>query len=96
MVAGSRIVLAGSGTFETRERAARKRIRELTASVPLRRDDGSAKLFVGHSFQHNLNRGPPKAGSAEHCRGFVEWIRTSVPQRTPNSFRGTARTRRQK
>lgn len=36
--------------------------RELTVSVPLRRDDGSIVLFTGHRVQHNFSRGPAKGG----------------------------------
>ncbi len=38
--------------------------RELTVSVPLRRDDGSVELLVGHRVQHNLSRGPSKGWAA--------------------------------
>lgn len=36
--------------------------RELTVSVPLRKDDGSIVLFTGHRVQHNFSRGPAKGG----------------------------------
>lgn len=37
--------------------------RELTVAVPLRRDDdGRQEMYVGHSVQHNLFRGPAKGG----------------------------------
>ena len=36
--------------------------REMTVSVPLRRDDGSLALYTGHRVQHNLSRGPGKGG----------------------------------
>lgn len=36
--------------------------REMTTSIPLRRDDGSVELLVGHRVQHNLSRGPAKGG----------------------------------
>ena len=36
--------------------------RELTVTVPLRRDDGSTAIYVGHRVQHNLSRGPAKGG----------------------------------
>ena len=36
--------------------------RELTVSIPLRRDDGTVEIFTGHRVQHNLSRGPAKGG----------------------------------
>jgi len=36
--------------------------REVTVSVPLRRDDGSVEVLTGHRVQHNLSRGPAKGG----------------------------------
>lgn len=36
--------------------------REMTVSVPLRRDDGSIEMYVGYRVQHNLSRGPAKGG----------------------------------
>ena len=36
--------------------------RELTVSIPLRRDDGTVEMFTGHRVQHNLSRGPAKGG----------------------------------
>lgn len=36
--------------------------REVTVSIPLRRDDGSYELLVGHRVQHNFSRGPAKGG----------------------------------
>ena len=36
--------------------------REITVSIPLRRDDGEVQLFTGHRVQHNLSRGPGKGG----------------------------------
>lgn len=36
--------------------------REMTVSVPLRRDDGRVEVMVGHRVQHNLTRGPAKGG----------------------------------
>lgn len=31
--------------------------RELTVSIPLRRDDGDVEVLTGHRVQHNLSRG---------------------------------------
>ncbi len=36
--------------------------REMTVSVPFRRDDGSVDVVVGHRVQHNTARGPGKGG----------------------------------
>lgn len=36
--------------------------REMTVSVPLRRDDGSIALYTGFRVQHNVSRGPAKGG----------------------------------
>ncbi|MBI2914350.1 MAG: Glu/Leu/Phe/Val dehydrogenase [Firmicutes bacterium] len=40
--------------------------RVLTVSVPVKRDDGSISVFVGHRVQHNLARGPAKGGIRYH------------------------------
>lgn len=36
--------------------------REMTVSIPLRRDDGTVEVLSGHRVQHNLSRGPAKGG----------------------------------
>ena len=36
--------------------------RELTVSIPLRRDDGSVEVLTGYRVQHNISRGPAKGG----------------------------------
>lgn len=36
--------------------------REVTVSIPLRRDNGTVELFTGHRVQHNFSRGPAKGG----------------------------------
>jgi glutamate dehydrogenase (NAD(P)+) len=36
--------------------------REITVSIPLRRDDGTTELFTGYRVQHNISRGPGKGG----------------------------------
>ena len=36
--------------------------REVTVSIPLRRDDGSTEVLVGHRVQHNFSRGPAQGG----------------------------------
>lgn len=55
--------------------------RELTVSVPLRRDDGSVELLEGYRVQHNLSRGPGKGGvrfsrsvSLDEVRALAMWM----------------------
>lgn len=55
--------------------------RELSVSVPLRRDDGSIEVFVGHRVQHNLSRGPAKGGvrfssavDLDEVRALAMWM----------------------
>ena len=36
--------------------------REVTVSIPLRRDSGAVEVLTGHRVQHNLSRGPAKGG----------------------------------
>ena len=55
--------------------------REVTVSIPLRRDDGSTELFVGHRVQHNFSRGPAKGGlryspdvSLDEVRALAMWM----------------------
>lgn len=55
--------------------------RELTVSVPLRRDDGSHELFTGFRVQHNLSRGPAKGGvryspmvDIDEVRALAMWM----------------------
>ncbi|GMA31925.1 Glu/Leu/Phe/Val family dehydrogenase [Litorihabitans aurantiacus] len=55
--------------------------RELTVSVPLRRDDGSTTLFLGHRVQHNFSRGPAKGGlrfspnvDLDEVRALAMWM----------------------
>jgi glutamate dehydrogenase (NAD(P)+) len=36
--------------------------REMSVSIPLRRDDGRVELLIGHRVQHNFSRGPAKGG----------------------------------
>lgn len=40
--------------------------RILTVSVPLRKDDGTTKVYRGYRVQHNLARGPAKGGIRFH------------------------------
>ncbi|WP_244930888.1 Glu/Leu/Phe/Val dehydrogenase [Nocardioides sp. W7] len=55
--------------------------RELTVSVPLRRDDGTVELLVGHRVQHNMSRGPTKGGlryspdvTLDEVRALAMWM----------------------
>ena len=55
--------------------------REMTVSVPLRRDDGSLALYTGHRVQHNLSRGPGKGGirfspsvNLDEVRALAMWM----------------------
>ncbi|GAA4962434.1 Glu/Leu/Phe/Val family dehydrogenase [Kineococcus glutinatus] len=55
--------------------------REITVNVPLRLDDGSVSLFVGHRVQHNLSRGPAKGGlrysphvTLDEVRALAMWM----------------------
>lgn len=36
--------------------------REVTVSIPLRRDDGDIEVLTGRRVQHNLSRGPAEGG----------------------------------
>ncbi|MDQ6526463.1 Glu/Leu/Phe/Val dehydrogenase [Nocardioides sp. LHD-245] len=55
--------------------------REVTVSIPLRRDDGSTELLVGHRVQHNFSRGPAKGGlryspdvDLDEVRALAMWM----------------------
>jgi glutamate dehydrogenase (NAD(P)+) len=55
--------------------------RELTVSIPLRRDDGSTACYIGHRVQHNLSRGPGKGGvrfspavDLDEVRALAMWM----------------------
>jgi glutamate dehydrogenase (NAD(P)+) len=49
--------------------------RELTVSLPLRRDDGSIKVFEGYRVQHNAVRGPYKGGIRYHPNADLDHTR---------------------
>src|SRR5437762_9697225 len=38
----------------------------LTVSIPVRMDDGTYKVFIGHRVAHNMARGPAKGGIRFH------------------------------
>lgn len=55
--------------------------REMTVAVPLRRDDGSSEVLVGHRVQHNISRGPAKGGlryssavDIDEVRALAMWM----------------------
>ena len=49
--------------------------REMTVSVPLRRDDGEVEVLVGHRVQHNFSRGPAKGGLRYHPAVDLDEVR---------------------
>src|SRR5207249_3840263 len=49
--------------------------RELTVSVPIRRDDGRIEVFTGYRVQHNINRGPAKGGIRYHPGVTLDEVR---------------------
>ena len=51
--------------------------RQLTVSVPLRRDDGTVAVYTGHRVQHSLTRGPAKGGR-RHARGHSAATRATA------------------
>lgn len=55
--------------------------RELTVSIPLRRDNGEKQVFTGYRVQHNLWRGPAKGGvryspdvNLDEVRALAMWM----------------------
>ncbi|WP_371743513.1 Glu/Leu/Phe/Val dehydrogenase [Herbiconiux sp. SALV-R1] len=55
--------------------------RELTVSIPLRRDDGSVEVLTGYRVQHNISRGPAKGGlryspgvGLDEVRALAMWM----------------------
>ncbi|GAT89430.1 glutamate dehydrogenase (NAD(P)+) [Paenarthrobacter nicotinovorans] len=55
--------------------------RELTVSVPLRRDNGDVEVLTGYRVQHNFSRGPAKGGlrfspdvSLDEVRALSMWM----------------------
>ena len=49
--------------------------RELSVSVPVRKDDGSIEVFSGYRIQHNGVRGPYKGGVRYHPEADQEEVR---------------------
>lgn len=55
--------------------------REVTVSIPLRRDDDSIEVLLGYRVQHNLSRGPTKGGlryspdvNLDEVRALAMWM----------------------
>lgn len=55
--------------------------REVTVSIPLRRDSGEIEVLVGHRVQHNFSRGPAKGGlryspavDIDEVRALAMWM----------------------
>ncbi len=55
--------------------------REVTVSIPLRRDNGEIELLTGHRVQHNFSRGPAKGGlryspdvDLDEVRALAMWM----------------------
>jgi glutamate dehydrogenase (NAD(P)+) len=49
--------------------------REFTVHFPVKRDDGSVKVFQGYRVQHNVARGPAKGGLRFHPRTDLDDVR---------------------
>src|SRR5437764_732802 len=49
--------------------------REMTVSIPLRRDDGNIEVLRGYRVQHNLSRGPAKGGIRYHPSTDIDEVR---------------------
>ncbi|PFG42876.1 glutamate dehydrogenase (NAD(P)+) [Isoptericola jiangsuensis] len=69
------------GLSEGMERMLATPRREVTVSIPLRRDDGSQDLLLGHRVQHNFSRGPAKGGirfsphvDLDEVRALAMWM----------------------
>ena len=55
--------------------------REITVSIPLRRDNGDQEVLIGHRVQHNFSRGPAKGGlryapnvDLDEVRALAMWM----------------------
>lgn len=55
--------------------------RELTVSIPLRRDDDSIEVLTGYRVQHSIARGPGKGGlrysphvNIDEVRALAMWM----------------------
>jgi len=54
------------GLDEETQQLLKTPFREVKVQVPIRRDDGSLKLYMGYRVQHNSARGPYKGGIRYH------------------------------
>ena len=54
----------------------RQPMREIQVGIPVRMDDGQAKVFTGFRVQHNNARGPFKGGIRFHPDETIDTIRT--------------------
>lgn len=84
-LADARAQLAFASDFLGLEEGAYKNLatprREMTVSIPLRRDDGSKDLLIGYRVQHNITRGPAKGGvrfsphvDIDEVRALAMWM----------------------
>jgi glutamate dehydrogenase (NAD(P)+) len=55
--------------------------RILTVSIPVKMDDGTYKVFIGHRVAHNMSRGPAKGGirfhpdvSLDEVKALASWM----------------------
>ncbi len=55
--------------------------REMSVSIPLRRDNGDVEVLIGHRVQHNVSRGPGKGGlryskdvNLDEVRALAMWM----------------------
>ncbi len=49
--------------------------RQLTVSIPVKRDDGSVSVFTGYRVHHNVSRGPAKGGIRFHPGVTLEEVK---------------------
>lgn len=54
--------------------------REMTVSVPLRRDNGDVEVLTGYRVQHNFSRGPAKGGLRFSPDVSCPWMRCARSQ----------------
>jgi glutamate dehydrogenase (NAD(P)+) len=63
------------GYSESQHAMLRSPRREMTVSVPLRRDSGEVEVLTGYRVQHNISRGPAKGGIRYHPQVDVDEVR---------------------
>ncbi len=49
--------------------------RTLTVSIPVRLDDGTVRVFIGHRVHHNTSRGPSKGGIRYHPDVYLDEVK---------------------